>query len=591
VQLGLAGSLNRRHNSRDDGFTLVELVVAMFIIGGVLLSLITLQTKAMVSIAQAKERQQATAIANEVLEQLRALPWRSLTSGPAAYQAAYVSGGKLTVPGEPIEGETLVERSSAIGANDAASNSPLDGINGTNLTLHADPVLPGFEFKAYSFVTQKPVGVDEPYNLTVVVEWIPRGKTETRRVAARTIAFNPDSVCGNDDTRPYSSACQDFFVTQASASGPSLSISGAPIIYEGETPESGPYEILPGSNISEVSISGASVGVAIDAAQSAKVRIKVSGGSISVYDLDRNDQSRSQDGVSATASDSVTSGDKLDSLEQMLPITNFVPDPVSGEGMKLLFTTDSPRGDANAKTATSCGNWAADEHPCGIAIASNERQSVVLKVGDETINLAEVGASTITAQSARHPGGTTPVGGASHCVAATLVGSGCTEAEASLSPFTAVFPGVGAFTNHAPASSVGRGVGLTMHDSNASRGGPFSVSTADSDWTNAPNMEPDAFAESRTLAPIVIRDTEDIVVTADAVITVVPYNVHNVSEDPECRSEACTGRETVDAVRVDITYYVKHGSTEAAFTLSASLGDIHVSASYKASPKAWEDVD
>jgi len=82
----LTGILRRSQIKRDDGFSLVELVVAMAIISGVLLGLVTLQTKAMVTIAQAKERQQATAIANEVLEQLRALPWNSITKGPASYE-------------------------------------------------------------------------------------------------------------------------------------------------------------------------------------------------------------------------------------------------------------------------------------------------------------------------------------------------------------------------------------------------------------------------------------------------------------------------------------------------------------------------
>src|SRR5690625_990723 len=124
----------------------------MAIIGGVLLGLVTLQTKAMVTIAQAKERQQATAIANEVLEQLRALPWRSITNGPAAYDPKFVSGDKLEIPGEPITDGMLVKRGVAatpIDSNDPAHGSPLDGVGGTNLTLHTDPALPGFEFKAY----------------------------------------------------------------------------------------------------------------------------------------------------------------------------------------------------------------------------------------------------------------------------------------------------------------------------------------------------------------------------------------------------------------------------------------------------------
>src|SRR5665648_1192881 len=69
----------------DEGFTLVELIVAMFVIAIILTSLAMVQTRAMVTIAQAKERQQATALANQTLEQLRALPWDTLKKGPVSY--------------------------------------------------------------------------------------------------------------------------------------------------------------------------------------------------------------------------------------------------------------------------------------------------------------------------------------------------------------------------------------------------------------------------------------------------------------------------------------------------------------------------
>lgn len=165
----LSGILQRRQLELDGGFSLVELMVAMAIIGGVLLGLVTLQTMAMVTIAQAKERQQATAIANEVLEQLRALPWNSITKGPATYEEKYVSGDKVTIPNEPVTGEPIVERSGAIEEIDPAFDSPLHGKAGTNLTLHTDPALPGFEFRAYSFVTQSG-GAGDMYNIIVVVE-------------------------------------------------------------------------------------------------------------------------------------------------------------------------------------------------------------------------------------------------------------------------------------------------------------------------------------------------------------------------------------------------------------------------------------
>jgi type IV pilus modification protein PilV len=59
---------------RRCGFTLIELLVVMVILAGCLLGLMTVQVSALRSVTVAKERQQATALTNRTMEQLRALP-------------------------------------------------------------------------------------------------------------------------------------------------------------------------------------------------------------------------------------------------------------------------------------------------------------------------------------------------------------------------------------------------------------------------------------------------------------------------------------------------------------------------------------
>jgi prepilin-type N-terminal cleavage/methylation domain-containing protein len=54
----------------DDGFTLVELLVVMVILGGRLLGLLVVQTSALRSVTLAKERQQATALTTRTMEQV-----------------------------------------------------------------------------------------------------------------------------------------------------------------------------------------------------------------------------------------------------------------------------------------------------------------------------------------------------------------------------------------------------------------------------------------------------------------------------------------------------------------------------------------
>src|SRR5699024_2302234 len=131
--------------------------------------------------------------------------------------------------------------------------------------------LDGFEFYARSYVTQ-PAGAGDLYNVVVVVEWKPRGKNEPRHVVAKTTAFNTRSGCGKASTRPYATACQDLFMAEGSASAPSFDITGEDVVDQDEDPEPGPHEILSGSGVSQISISGASAGVSIDSSQSTTVR-------------------------------------------------------------------------------------------------------------------------------------------------------------------------------------------------------------------------------------------------------------------------------------------------------------------------------
>src|SRR5690625_2311619 len=117
----------------------------MVIIGGVLLSLVTLQTKAMVSIAQAKERQQATAVANQILEELRALPWLVVSNGSLSdgipSDDPYVASGKLSIPGEPVTGEQLVLNGAPSGPTyDLLQNSPLHGEDRKSTRLNSSHV-------------------------------------------------------------------------------------------------------------------------------------------------------------------------------------------------------------------------------------------------------------------------------------------------------------------------------------------------------------------------------------------------------------------------------------------------------------------
>jgi len=587
VRTRLTGIIRRRQQSRDDGFSLIELIIAVFIIGGVLLALVALQTRAMVSIAHAKERQQATAIANEILEELRALPWKTITRGPAAgaYSASpFASGGKLTITGEPITDEELISRSGDIPADDAAIGSPFDGIGGTNHTIHTDPALPGFEFHAYTYLTQD--GVGTPYNLTVLVKWTPRGKTEERHVIARTSAFNTNSGCGSAETRPYATACQDFYLADSQISAPSISLSGSSVSDGSGTPGSGPYEIVPGSGIQGISITGASANVAVDAAQTAKLKGTANNGSVVITDLSGDVTESALGSINLEASNSVTSSDPKNDSATLGSSSGSIP-PLSGAGVQLIVDSGSRSGNVAVNTSSGCAGWANNTHPCGSSGAANGDQSVSLKIGSDAVPLLEIVQSKIESTVARYPGGTTPSSGAGHCT--TLAGSGCTESSGVLTVRDAIFPGVGALSNVEIAATTARGAHASQRENNVGieRSGSLSL-----EWPGAPtvgSIGPSVSGEFKSEDPVLIYDDGGVAVYAEPVISIGEADIRSDFTDPECRASSCDARGTFAPITAQITYTVTSGTDEFAFTLSTSLGDLRSSATFKAAPEAWQD--
>ena len=222
--------------SREDGFTLIELIIAMMVIATVLLLLMAVQTSALVTITQAKQRQQATAFGNAAMEELRALPWRSLQRGNhASFEAASggdpnVSSGKLTPVNSPAIAETLVTSTAQ-----ATDIPPLSGTAGTNRFVHTDAGTGILEFEVRSYVTRAgsvlgsiAVG-DEPINLTVIVSWLPRNASKMSSTIVRSEAFMPWGGCGDTSNTVFLGACQAVFASSATTNGVSTSIAPASV--------------------------------------------------------------------------------------------------------------------------------------------------------------------------------------------------------------------------------------------------------------------------------------------------------------------------------------------------------------------------
>lgn len=222
---------------RDQGFSLVELMVAMLIIAGVLMTLIAVQISAAATVVEARKRTQATAYANEAMEQLRSLPWiyleRGLYAGFATASGGdpRLSGNILTVAGEPYTLRVAAAGTYTLPINPA--RVPLMASTGSNKTVKTDAAVTNTSFTIRAYVTEPERGEVNAVGLLVVVEW-----TGNNGLPAETTMYTTaykGTGCGDETTAPFLASCQALFDGSASSGQVSTTV-GANTIPDGINP-------------------------------------------------------------------------------------------------------------------------------------------------------------------------------------------------------------------------------------------------------------------------------------------------------------------------------------------------------------------
>ena len=196
-------TLDRRsHSTRDgsdDGFTLVEIILAMFLVVTVMAALLGVVVSSLKTIQQAKQRQVSAALATEALEELRALPYKELITSPVGGLAAgplpfIVASGSTFTFAPPAD---IVDTPAEILAA------------GRSATVVVDEA----SYKVMTYVTNS-VKAPGSYNLTAIVEWSSTVSNGVRRSVERSTAFSPGG-CLSDTLHPYSGPCQAAFTGRA----------------------------------------------------------------------------------------------------------------------------------------------------------------------------------------------------------------------------------------------------------------------------------------------------------------------------------------------------------------------------------------
>lgn len=148
--------------TRDEGFTLVEVVIAILLIGGALLTVLAAATSAFSYQDMARQRQTAVGIANQIIEEVRALRFSDVKLGTGSMSGTphIATGCKKGVP-------RLVSCTPTSGVNGSGDRLIQNG--GVAVNLASPVTVNGVDYAWYLYISQR--DATQPYRATVFVDW------------------------------------------------------------------------------------------------------------------------------------------------------------------------------------------------------------------------------------------------------------------------------------------------------------------------------------------------------------------------------------------------------------------------------------
>jgi Tfp pilus assembly protein PilV len=586
----------------ESGFTLVELVITMFVISAVLLGLITVQLQSLSSVGLAKQRQAATALGNRTMEQLRAIPYDTVTAGLRTCDLtgdANVSGTTFTPTYNTSLSEPLSTNSTACGA--ATNPTPLY----PHLQQNAATRVGSTQYRVRSYVSKVSVTQDLGYYLTVVVDWsnkVTGNKLKT--TAVRTRLFSPTGCASTSTaTRPFAGPCQAFLYSDAGIPASGITVEsvteGAPLMtgisvtkLESKLPS------LSARTQNEQVVSSQSNATTSSVALTTSSGVTRGGGQAGDSAADTDPASGAG---TAPASASSVSYSGSSSLSQSGASGSFtVSAPGTGSGSAYSTTA----GAASPTCADDVGVGLVSGQACStgnIAPSGTYQASMDLNLSGRNLGsvvLARIATpATVNTWRAYGARAVLPVSG--HCAATTGVGCVAAGARRTLGASAAGF---------LPAASAGDTLpaGFT---SMASLDGFSATTKAES------GISPAAAAAARaantltywngvgystvtlgnaggtyTLGTAIgnyrISGLPLLDITMTGSVTVDPVTNISTGSVP-CQTTACSVTSTVGTVRVSVQYdIVQVGISLGSFVVTSDLGSTSSQTTYKAAPSA-----
>ena len=589
-------------SERDEGFTLVELVVAMFILAIVLVSLMAVQLSAMITITDATRRQQATAYANEAMETLRAMPWDTLNKGnvPGFHTAGgnsdpYFTGNNAagTVS---VDGATYTVRFATTNTqNLAVPRTPLFDSSGSNRMVLSDPEKPDVTFNVRGYIVDSLDGSAGSVGLLVIVSWVDAKGGDRKEIALRSSAYPGSSGCGDLAVQPYLVSCQDRFTFGGASGYVTTSLTAT------EPDSSNVASLVDGESLKELSVRSAYVTSNGESVQVSSVEGKVSRGGVTRVALPVAPSSTAvsvtngYSEIATAASDnfSVSGGPTPDQLVTVGAGPSSSTSVSSGNVAIGGRGDDGRTGSSRSSTTQACnGTQLFAGSPCTYTSLTGTAQvsATQSSSGQTMYSVLRSGTTDSTSGGGRFIA--TPPGAMFGCQ--TLGSSGCTSARSTYEENQLRF---GTFTS---GSWVGGAQYLvqisTYKDSVLTQRGALQQSTAATItrtagirvWNgtaysaNIPltATSSGAIAQSGT---VTWNPGGGVTVTASASVSATPVSAQVLGENPvvDCSTDACATTATAGSVTVNLRYQVVTPTASWDIYQSSILTGSAASASYE----------
>jgi len=579
----------------DDGFTLVELLVTMIVISGVLLGLVGLQVKALATTSDAKQRQQAAAVTNLILEQLRTLPYDKLRKGLYAGVNVVAPAGVLPA------GHAFVGENNATTVPVGTDLPPLVvGTTRSNLTTTQDTATSSVAFSSRAYVSiPTTAGYDGPMTLTVRTTWSSSatGGT-TRQILLRSEAYAP-AGCLSTASRPFSGPCQAFLYGDGGVQGGTLSVSsasGGPLI-TGTNRTSISLPLLTGSTGIAAEQTTVITGRAVSSGAVANVGANVAGtaGQVVRSVLAGDDPGQIATApVTSTAAVAQAAGSVvLTGLDAVLTATPASSDAASLFATAVAAGVTCPDLAGNAMTGQPCANTALT--PGGTSRLSLAYNLVGLTL--PSFDLASVSAASTVSNS--WSGRYVKTAGSSVCT--TISGAGCVAAGAKRSVGTAVAgmlptggtqptsiaTGLVQVTDLTSEVLSQNGVSQTAVAPTSSRTGNVRFRTTGNVYSHFPLTPTTSRTDTLGTATATYAATDGTQVTVTVTGTLVTKPFITTSTAPVGCTTACVKQASMPSVLATLNYKVRYGPLLVSdLDVTMDLGSAVSTTTYKAAPSA-----